>query len=110
MPLLVYACHCAECRRHSGSAFTRGMPVVSNALRMARGAAKAWRRVGPADERTTSWSCGDRCGRTYGEREGMERVNIRAGTLDDTSWLVPVAHYFMRSAQPWERTAGDVEC
>jgi len=43
-------------------------------------------------------------------RDGSERVNVRAGTLDDTSWLLPLAHYFMRSAQPWQRPAGDAAC
>jgi hypothetical protein len=28
-------------------------------------------------------------------------ATVRAQTLDDTAWLVPVAHMFMRSAQPW---------
>ena len=26
---------------------------------------------------------------------------VRGGTLDDTSWLNPVAHIWTRSAQPW---------
>ena len=26
---------------------------------------------------------------------------VRAGTLDDTSWLRPAAHLWTRSAQPW---------
>ena len=26
---------------------------------------------------------------------------MRAGTLDDTSWLRPTAHFWTRSAQPW---------
>ena len=26
---------------------------------------------------------------------------VRPGTLDDTSWLRPVAHLWTRSAQPW---------
>jgi hypothetical protein len=28
-------------------------------------------------------------------------ATVRAGTLDDTAWLLPVAHIFVRSAQPW---------
>ena len=28
-------------------------------------------------------------------------VAVRAGTLDDTSWLRPTAHFWTRSAQPW---------
>ena len=30
---------------------------------------------------------------------GMTRV-VRGGTLDDTSWLRPSAHFWIRSAQP----------
>jgi len=28
-------------------------------------------------------------------------VNIRAGTLDDTSWLEPKLHAWLSSKQPW---------
>jgi hypothetical protein len=26
---------------------------------------------------------------------------VKAGSLDDTSWLFPVGHIWTRSAQPW---------
>jgi hypothetical protein len=58
-----------------------------------------------------SWFCGECGGRLYGDRAGREAiVNIRAGTLDDTTWLVPVAHMYMRSAQPWILPAAKAEC
>jgi hypothetical protein len=37
-------------------------------------------------------------------------MNLRAGTLDDTGWLTPVALTFMASAQPWIQPAADAEC
>ena len=37
-------------------------------------------------------------------------MNIRAGTLDDTTWLVPLAHTFLKSAQPWVLPAANAEC
>jgi hypothetical protein len=44
----------------------------------------------------------------------MSRIVDRAGTLDDTTWdttwLVPVAHLYMRSAQPWVLPADNAEC
>lgn len=53
-------------------------------------------------------SCG---ARIYGSRQSHpESLNIRAGTLDDTTWLTPVAHMFMRSAQPWIQPAAKAEC
>ena len=59
---------------------------------------------------STYWFCGDCGGRVYGERDARpDTTAIRAGTLNDTSWLRPVAHVYMRSAQPWEQISG-VEC
>jgi len=110
MPLFLYACHCTDCQRHSGSAFSMGLPVPAPAFQLERGQAKAWRFVGAAGTATRFWFCETCGGRIWGERDGSERVNVRAGTLDDTSWLLPLAHYFMRSAQPWQRPAGDAAC
>jgi hypothetical protein len=28
-------------------------------------------------------------------------IRVRAGTLDDTSWLRPARHIWARSKQPW---------
>jgi hypothetical protein len=37
-------------------------------------------------------------------------MNVRAGTLDDTKWLTPIAHMFTSSAQPWVAPAPRTEC
>jgi hypothetical protein len=103
-PLLLYACHCTECQRQSGSAFAMNMPVSTEAFRIVRGEPKGWRRRSPAGVETVSWFCGDCGGRINGERASRPgSTNVRAGTLDDTSWLMPAAHIFVRSAQPWVR-------
>jgi hypothetical protein len=111
MPLLVYACHCTECQRWSGSAFSVSMPVASKAFRLTQGEPRPWRRVGASGVRSTYWFCGDCGGRIYGERDRRpDIVAVRAGTLDDTSWVRPVAHVYMRSAQPWEQMPEGAEC
>jgi hypothetical protein len=63
--------------------------------------------VGTTGIPTRFWFCATCGGRICGERDGRGRVNLRAGTLDDTSWLMPLAHHCVRSAQPWEGVAGD---
>jgi hypothetical protein len=35
------------------------------------------------------------------QREDFPTISIRAGTLDDTSWIKPVAQIWISSAQPW---------
>ena len=86
------------------------MPVATKTFSITSGTPKAWKRtVGEAQ--VTAWICGN-CGvRIYGERNTRpDSLNVRAGTLDDTSWLRPAAHLFMRSAQPWETITDESIC
>jgi len=104
MPYLAYACHCTNCQRASGSAFALNMPVATRAFEITQGQPKGSRRVGPSGVPGIFWFCSDCGGRIYGERTSEPDIRtLRAGTLDDTSWVTPIAHLFMRSAQPWER-------
>jgi hypothetical protein len=110
-PLLLYTCNCTDCQRTSGSAFALNMPVATTGFRITRGAPKGWRRASPSGADVTSWFCGDCGARIYGERQGRpDTMNLRAGTLDDTTWLTPVAHMFLRSAQGWVHPASGAEC
>lgn len=106
-PISVYACHCTDCQRITSSAFSIGVVVPEEAFRStgnhprtAPGGVTAGGRV------KSRLICPD-CGTwMYGnprhgtEHPGMVRV-VRGGTLDDTSWLKPTAHFWRRSAQPW---------
>jgi len=111
MPLLVYACHCRECQRWSGSAFSMSMPIRAGAFAITCGEPKHWRRTGASGTESTSWFCGECGGRIYGQHSGHpDIISVRAGTLDDTSWIRPVAHIHLRSAQAWERIPNHAEC
>jgi hypothetical protein len=110
-PLLLYTCNCTNCQRASGSAFALNMPVRVRDFHILRGAPKGWHHISPTGAAVTSWFCGDCGGRLYGDRAvRAEIVNLRAGTLDDTAWLIPAAHIFMESAHPWVRPAANAEC
>jgi hypothetical protein len=39
---------------------------------------------------------------------GPEFWHLKPGTLDDTSWLEPVAQVWTKSAQSWLRLANDL--
>jgi hypothetical protein len=76
-----------------------------------KGEPKGWHHTSPTGVQVTSRFCRECGGRLYGERAGRaEIVNLRAGTLDNTSWLVPSAHLFMRSAQSWVQPAAGAGC
>jgi hypothetical protein len=110
-PLLLYTCNCTDCQRQTGSAFALNMPVRFADFRVLQGEPNGWHHTSPNGTPVISRFCGN-CGtRLYGERAGRpETISLRAGTLDDTSWLVPVAHFFTRSAQPWVQPAPGAQC
>lgn len=103
LPLTLYCCHCAACQAQSGSAFAMSMRMERAALeidwpRMAGSA----RDAGLATE-VVGHFC-PRCGtRLVHERPAGADVSLKAGTLDDTSWLRPAGHIWTRRAQPWLR-------
>jgi hypothetical protein len=110
-PLLLYTCNCTDCQTTSGSAFALNMPVSTRDFRIRKGEPKGWHHMSPSGANVTSWFCGDCAARIYGSRQSRpESINIRAGTLDDTKWLTPIAHMFTRSAQGWIEPAAGAEC
>jgi hypothetical protein len=99
-PLLLYTCNCTDCQTASGSAFALNLPVSTRDFHLLKGALKGWHHASPSGADVTSWFCSDCGARIYGSRQSRpESINIRAGTLDDTTWLTPVAHMFTGSAQ-----------
>ena len=101
-PLAVYACHCTDCQKRSGSAFGLSMWVRRAAIEVTQGEA-ALHTSSHADGRPRVGRICAHCGvRLWSEpRKHPDRAVVRPGTLDDRSWLRPVAHLWLRSAQPW---------
>jgi hypothetical protein len=111
MPLLIFACHCTECQRRSGSAFGLSMPVRRDSFALTRGTPKAWRHTGASGFESACWFCADCGGRIFGERiDRAEVITVQAGTLDDTSWVRPIAHINLESAQAWKRIPSNAGC
>ena len=101
-PLTLYACHCTDCQALSGSAFRMAMPVLHTALEVTAGAPAAMQYVPRGGRPKHGYRC-DACSTwLWGAPERAPTLRIlRPSTLDDRSWLDPVAHIWVRSAQPW---------
>ena len=108
-PQLVYTCHCKDCQRLTSSAFSLGIVVPESAFRLNGVEPRPLQRMADSGRTNTRLVCPE-CGSWVCSppRDGVARV--RAGTLDDTSWLRPVAHIFLRSAQAWQRIPNHAEC
>lgn len=100
-PVTLYACHCTDCQRQSGTSFSLSMVVRNEALELVRGRPEEY-AVTLTDGRVKQ---GRYCGRCATRLFTPSRVAglsvLEPGTLDDTSWLRPAGHIWARSAQPW---------
>jgi hypothetical protein len=101
-PFTLYACHSTDCQAQSGSAFRLSMPVARAALEILSGE-PARAAYTPLDGRTKHAVCCGSCATwLWGEPEPWPAMAIlRPSTLDDRTWIEPVAHIWVRSAQPW---------
>jgi hypothetical protein len=101
-PLTLAICHCKECQRQSGSAFGMSLMMPAAGFELLSGRLKSFERA-TASGRTLVCSfcpdCGTRIHHTPQYAEGV--INVKAGTLDDTSWLEPKVSVWMKSKQPW---------
>lgn len=101
-PLTLYACHCTDCQRESGSSFGLSMILSRTAVDLLQGDPQHY-GVTLADGRQKHGTfCGTCATRLWSEPvEFPQVVNVVPGTLDDTTWLRPIAHIWTRSKQPW---------
>jgi hypothetical protein len=99
-PQQIYACHCRDCQRLTSSAFSMGVVVPEKAFRLSGVEPRSLRRLADSGRTSTRWVCPE-CGSWICgmPRDGVHRV--RAGTLDDTSWLRPSRHIWASRKQPW---------
>lgn len=101
-PLTLYACHCTDCQTHAGSTLGMSMPVPREGLRTDLDSLSSWDKTA-ANGRTVKISFCATCGvRLFHEPSRNPKiVNVKPGTLDDTSWVRPMGHLWLDSAQPW---------
>ena len=99
-PLFLVACHCTECQRQSGSAFGLSLIVPQDGVAI-EGELKMFERSSDSGRPLKCYFCQE-CGtRIYHQPSYAPVVNVRAGTLDDTSGLEPKMHAWVSSKQPW---------
>lgn len=103
-PLTLYACHCTDCQRQTGASFVLTMVARREAVEITKGELREYSLELPDGRRKIGRFCGRCSTRILGlPPKFPSLINLRPGTLDDTSWVSPVGHIWTRSAQPWVR-------
>lgn len=103
-------CHCRDCQKQTSSAFSVLVVLPKDSLRTEEGALASVQTVGEDTGLTTTRRFCPECGSAIVSAVGAtpELEWLKAGTLDDTSWLRPQMHIWVSSAQPWVSLDDDI--
>lgn len=97
-PKWVAHCHCNDCRRSTGAAFSTWTGFRSERFSWL-GAAPTVHELSPRTFRTFCARCGTSL--TFVSDRWKDEVHILVGTFDDPATLVPRAHVYVRDKLPW---------
>jgi hypothetical protein len=109
-PVATAACHCRDCQKSTGTSFSVVVAVPLDSLEIEGDSLASFTTVGTDTgkdvERRFCRECGSPVMSVPAGLPGI--ALIKAGTLDDASWLEPQLHAWTDSAQPWVELGEDV--
>ena len=104
-PLVIHACHCKDCQRITGSAFVTNLWIERKYVERSGAEPRAFllpAGTGKGNELSFCGTCGTTLWSDY-RVVPTPCLFVRAGTLDDPSWVVPDVHIYTRTKLPWVR-------
>jgi hypothetical protein len=110
-PVAVSICHCTNCQRNTGSAFSVNAIFPKEAMTMT-GTPATFTDKGDTGAGVVRVFCGI-CGTPLESRSIMSSVAhvvIKAGTFDDPRVFVPDSEIYCKSAMPWWRQGEGRKC
>ena len=101
-PITVAACHCRQCRRQSGAAFSVNLVVRAKTMTI-EGDVASWTDTDTESAaplaREYCAACGSPIRSVPSSSPGI--VAVKAGTLDDAAPFAPALHIWTSSKLPW---------
>jgi len=102
-PVVQAACHCTDCQRQTGGPFSVIVGVPRAALSVEGSTLSSYSTIGSDHGGQTQRSFCTSCGAPVFSIAAVapELAFIKAGSLDDASWVEPAVEAWTSSAQPW---------
>ena len=102
-PVIHAACHCTDCQRQTGNPFSVIVGVPRDALTVEGSTLGSFTTIGEDHGRETQRSFCTACGSPLFSIAAVapQLAFIKAGSLDDASWVQPSVEAWTSSAQPW---------
>jgi len=101
-PALTAFCHCRDCQKAGGGGYSVNVAVPSSSLEVL-GSPRTFQTVGASGLPLARRFC-DQCGSAlFTDANAFAGLTfVKAGSLDDPSWIEPTLHIWCDSAQPWD--------
>ena len=102
-PVAQAVCHCADCQRQTSSPFSVIVGVPRAAFDVEGDTLTSFTTVGSDHGQDTERNFCSACGSPIFTAAAVmpELIFVKAGSLDDASWLEPALEVWTSSAQPW---------
>lgn len=109
-PMATAVCHCRNCQRQAGSAFSIIIAALSDDIEI-RGQVKTYDDTADSGRALRRQFCPE-CGSALFSQlvDDPQITYVKAGTLDDVSSLKPEFHVWCKSAQPWVQIDRSLPC
>ncbi len=100
-PVMTAICHCKNCQRQAGSVLSVIVGLPNDAITI-KGETTTYEDVGESGQIVLRKFC-PKCGSPLfsDAKSAPDLLFIKAGTLDDTSWLEPQIQFWAKSKQDW---------
>lgn len=101
-PAMMVVCHCPDCQKQSGSAYSTNVLVPTTSISF-EGESRGQYVVNGASGQPVTRNFCRNCGSPLTtELPAFDNLAaVKAGTLDDSSWVKPTIQIWCNSAQPW---------
>lgn len=101
-PVVVAVCHCTNCQKQSGGAFSVNVGMPKGSLRFTAGKTAIFEDKGSSGMPVYRHFCPSCGSPIYSDAVASAQFDwLKAGTLDDTSWVKPAVEIWCQSAQSW---------
>jgi hypothetical protein len=102
-PVIQAVCHCTDCQRQTGNPFSVIVAVPRAAFDVEGDTLASFATIGTDHGGETERNFCSACGSPVFSMAAVapELIFIKAGSLDDASWVAPAVEAWTSSAQPW---------
>ncbi len=97
-------CHCSDCRKFTGSAFSVTVPVATANFRLLTGITRSFTTIAQSGNALTRYFCTECCSPIFGSSSGHpDQVSVTAGSFDDPTSIVPGHQGWLVSRVSWSQ-------